>query len=271
MNTMQNLSYRVEPMNQLDEAKKDEDDWTGTTNTKERRKRQNRLNIRRFRRRKALEAKSTSKDQFVIWKPHSQSSSLTQNSLSIAKPLEQQLATTRQAPEAPDLIFPLPLDHLLTLIQYNVLRACMTNLSILNLLHTTPTECRNILSTPMFPAPSTIPPSLSPTPLQLSTSHPQWIDILPCPQMRNNAMLMFHEIDEDGFCRDLCGGLFEDCNDLEEKGILVWTDPWHASGWEITEGFAKKWGFLLKGCHEIVEASNKWRELRNEDRLILEV
>lgn len=84
-------------------------------------------------------------------------------------------------------------------------------------------------------------------------------------------MLTFHEIDEDDLCRDLCGGIFEDCNDLDEKGMLVWNDPWHASGWEITEGFAKKWGFLLKGCHEIFEASNKWRELRNEDRLIIEV
>lgn len=68
MNITQNLSFRVEPMNQLAEvdtnpfyhhldfknadcyskAKKDEDDWTGTTNAKERRKRQNRLNIRAF-------------------------------------------------------------------------------------------------------------------------------------------------------------------------------------------------------------------------------
>ncbi|KAF7896915.1 uncharacterized protein EAF01_009318 [Botrytis porri] len=270
MYTTQNLSFRVEPMNQLAEAKKDEDDWTGTTNAKERRKRQNRLNIRAFRRRKALEAKSTPKDQFVIWKPQSQPTS-AQNSAPTAKPLEQQLANINQASEVPDLTFPLPLDHLLTLIQYNVLRACLTNSSILNLPHTTSSECRNILSAPMFPAPSTIPPSLSPTPLQLSTPHPQRIDVLPCPKMRNNAMLTFHEVDEDDLCRDLCGGLFEDCNDLNEKGMLVWNDPWHASGWEVTEGFARKWGFLLKGCDEIVEASNKWRELRNEDRLIIEV
>ncbi|TGO61484.1 hypothetical protein BCON_0027g00730 [Botryotinia convoluta] len=199
MNTTQNLSFRVEPMNQLTEAKKDEDDWTGTTDAKERRKRQNRLNIRAFKkkcsrpsplqipwpfldkpflnpnflrvshnvadlaagRRKALEAKSTLKDQFVIRKPQSQLDTSAQNSASTAKPLEQQLANINQASEVPGLTFPLPLDHLLTLIQYNVLRACMTNSSILNLPHTTATECRNILSAPMFPAPSTIPPSLS--------------------------------------------------------------------------------------------------------------
>lgn len=68
MNITQNLSFRLESMNQLAEvgtipfyfhidfenadcnlkAKKDEDDWTGTTDAKERRKRQNRLNIRAF-------------------------------------------------------------------------------------------------------------------------------------------------------------------------------------------------------------------------------
>ncbi|KAF7939105.1 uncharacterized protein EAE97_007186 [Botrytis byssoidea] len=271
MNITQNPSFRVEPMYHLAEAKKDEDDWTGTTDAKERRKRQNRLNIRAFRRRKALEAKSSPKDQFIIWKPQSQPDTSAQNSAFKAKPLEQRLANINQSLEVSGLTFPLPLDHLLTLIQYNVLRACMTNSTILKLPHTTATECRSMLSAPMFPAPSTIPPSLSPTPLQLSTPHPQWIDVLPCPKMRNNAMLTFHEIDEDDLCRDLCGGIFEDCNDLDEKGMLVWNDPWHASGWEITEGFAKKWGFLLKGCHEIVEASNKWRGLRIEDRLIIEV
>ncbi|TEY79917.1 hypothetical protein BOTCAL_0040g00340 [Botryotinia calthae] len=271
MNTTQNFLFRVEPMVQLVEAKKDEDDWTGTTNAKERRKRQNRLNIRAFRKRKAFEAKSTPKDQFITWKPQPQSNTSAQNSVSTAKPLEKMLATTIIASGVPEVMFPLPLDHLLTLIHFNVLRACMTNLSILNLLHTTPTECYNMLNAPMFPSPSTIPPSLSPTPLQLSTSHPYWIDIIPCPKMRNNAMLTFHEIDERDLCRDLCGGLWEDCHDLDEKGMLVWNDPWHASGWEITEGFARKWGFLLKGCHELVEASNKWRKLRNEDRLIIEV
>lgn len=84
-------------------------------------------------------------------------------------------------------------------------------------------------------------------------------------------MLSFHLIDQDELCRDLVGGLFEGFNDVDEVGIVVWNDPWHLSGWEITEGFARKWGCLLKGCHEVVEAANKWRALRNEDRLIVEV
>jgi len=40
------------------------------------------------------------------------------------------------------LNFPLPSDqHLITLSQYNVLRATLTNMKIMSLLHTMPTEC----------------------------------------------------------------------------------------------------------------------------------
>ena len=84
-------------------------------------------------------------------------------------------------------------------------------------------------------------------------------------------MLSFGSIDEDELCRDMVGGLYEGYNNLEEAGILVWSDPWHVSGWVITEGFATKWGRLIKDCREIVDASNKWRELRYEDRLIVEI
>src|SRR6266498_5450005 len=38
-------------------------------------------------------------------------------------------------------IFPLPLDHLITLVQYNVLRATLTNMSIMSLLQCIPVEC----------------------------------------------------------------------------------------------------------------------------------
>jgi len=89
--------------------------------------------------------------------------------------------------------------------------------------------------------------------------------------MRDNMIMLTGKYDHDELCSDLVGGLFEGFNDLEMRGVLVWADPWHPSGWEVTEGFVKKWGFLLKGCRELVEATNKWRELRNEDKLIIEV
>jgi hypothetical protein len=69
----------------------------------------------------------------------------------------------------------------------------------------------------------------------------------------------------------MVGGLYEGFNDLELRGIMVWSDPWHPDGWEVTEGFARKWGFLLKGCGELIEASNRWRAMRHEDRLVVEI
>ncbi|RFU75830.1 hypothetical protein TARUN_6402 [Trichoderma arundinaceum] len=56
-----------------------------------------------------------------------------------------------------------------------------------------------------------------------------------------------------------------------ELGILSWSDPWDISGWEFTEKFVSKWGFLLQGCPDVVNAANSWRTLRGEDPLIVEV
>lgn len=56
-----------------------------------------------------------------------------------------------------------------------------------------------------------------------------------------------------------------------ELGILSWSDPWDISGWEFTEKFVTKWGFLLQGCPDVVSAANNWRTLRGEDPLIVEI
>ena len=55
----------------------------------------------------------------------------------------------------------------------------------------------------------------------------------------------------------------------EHKGVMVWGDPWEVRGWEMTEGFAKKWGFILRGCEEFVVASNQWRRKRGEKDLVV--
>jgi hypothetical protein len=77
----------------------------------------------------------------------------------------------------------------------------------------------------------------------------------------------------DDLCSDLVGGLYEgfDCPDIEKNGMLVWSDPWHPRGWELTEGFVKKWGFLIRGCREMIEATNTWRSERAEEPLVVEL
>lgn len=46
----------------------------------------------------------------------------------------------------------------------------------------------------------------------------------------------------------------------EQRGLLVWNDPWDVNGWKLTDGFVKRWGFLVEGCHEIYRSTNQWRD-----------
>jgi len=59
-------------------------------------------------------------------------------------------------------------------------------------------------------------------------------------------------------------------NDID-SGLIVWSNPWEPNGWELTEGFIRKWGFLIQGCTDLFESTNRWRDIRGEERLILEL
>jgi hypothetical protein len=77
--------------------------------------------------------------------------------------------------------------------------------------------------------------------------------------------------DEDALCTDICGGIYEGFDDCEQKGLLVWGDPWVVTNWEISPGFLRKWGVLVRVCVEMIDATNRWRESRGEDPLVFEV
>ncbi len=69
----------------------------------------------------------------------------------------------------------------------------------------------------------------------------------------------------------MLGGQSQGRNDIELTGLMIWGHPWETSGWEVTERFFEKWGFLFKGCREILIATNHWRELRGDEPLIWEL
>ncbi|KAB5523848.1 hypothetical protein GE09DRAFT_1257562 [Coniochaeta sp. 2T2.1] len=171
------------------------------------------------------------------------------------------------------ITFPLSPDHhLLTLMQFNVLRATMTNLAILSLLDTFPIECGSARALiDLLPVPDTVPPTFTPTELQRTVPHEFWIDAFPNAAMRDNLIRFRGMYDQDELCLDLCGGLYEGFDEIAIRGILVWGEPWLCDGWEVTEGFVRKWGFMLRGCHELVEATNRYRAARGEERLVIEV
>lgn len=121
----------------------------------------------------------------------------------------------------------------------------------------------------LFPAPLTVPESLMPTVLQRTVPHEEWIDLLPSPALRDNIIRLWGTFDIHEYMTDVAG---EGCDGTVEKtGMLVWADPWHVRGWELTEGFVKKWKRLLEGCSEMIEATNRWRALRGEEPLVVDV
>jgi Domain of unknown function (DUF3425) len=155
------------------------------------------------------------------------------------------------------------------------MRAAVTNMTILAI------DCHSDMcssfwsSLTPFSVPEILPDTLAPTPLQLATPHQRWIDLLPHPRMRDNAILSQDRFDPVDLEEDLFG---EVCNEkaglpcenaTEMRGMLVWTDPWRPEGWEVTEGFVRKWGFLLRGCDAIFSATNRWRASRGEMPLVL--
>ena len=171
------------------------------------------------------------------------------------------------------IIFPLSQDHhLITLVQYNVVRAMILNMSILSLLYCLSDKCSRAfgISATDTTSAENISNDLQPTLLQQSTPHPFWISAIPFPTMRDNLILLAGTYDSDDLCYDLGQALYEGFDDVDRRGFVVWGDPWLMSGWEVTEGFVGKWGFLLKGCPDVVEAANRWREVRGEERLVVE-
>lgn len=192
------------------------------------------------------------------------------------------------------LVFPLSADHrLITLVQYNVIRAVIFNMTLLSIQDRLPEGCMESLGvvppdndTPL----DMIPPDLQPTPFQNQVQKdsnvynhktkpnniqlPYWVHALPFPKFRDNLILLYsgsEACDFQDLAQDLGEGLYKGFHDAERRGFLVWGNPWSGHDWEVSDGFVKKWGFLLKGCWDVIKATNRWRELRGENRLVMEV
>ena len=168
---------------------------------------------------------------------------------------------------SPRVFCPLSRDHLLRLVEYNIFRAISTNLHIIGSKLEGP-FCRFGGNVPLFPVTHMVdlPGTLKPTPLQQSSKHDSWIDLLPSPRWRDNAIRLQDMFSQHDLCSDILGGLSGRQNKVH-AGTLVWSDPWDPNGWEISEGFSKKWGFLIEGCDDLFRSTNRWREIRGEEPL----
>jgi len=174
-------------------------------------------------------------------------------------------------------LYPISSDHLISLVYYNVYRALISNVHLLGL-------DLNLMYTDDYPSPflplsqsansniRRLPPSLQPTELQKTMAHhPQW-DVIPDPEIRDNILRYGEEnIDDLQMCLDLVGdGNYVGMDDLDTQqtnGLIVWSEPWDHEGWEVTEGFARRWPFLLRGAKNAQQATDTWRVKRGLEPL----
>ncbi|KAK3934274.1 hypothetical protein QBC46DRAFT_400251 [Diplogelasinospora grovesii] len=184
----------------------------------------------------------------------------------------------RQAYEDYSLSAPRP-SHLPVLIRLNVLNALACNAVSMGF----PPEglCRDEFISPYSeqgppnphsPVPRTsCPKTLLPTAAQRTISHHPWIDLFPFPRFRDNALhgVAAGVFDEDELCGDI---LDVNAPDTGAKAALItWGEPSDFRGWEASVEFLRKWGWLFRGCPELIEATNYWRAKRGEKTLDLRV
>ncbi|KAF3398276.1 hypothetical protein F1880_005606, partial [Penicillium rolfsii] len=157
------------------------------------------------------------------------------------------------------------IDHLLVLTKANVYRAFLHNITLLGLV--ADGICKLDIVSPFNqfgPArteTAIFPQSLHPTPCQSSLPHHPWLDFFPHPRVRDNLIRSQGGYDKNDFCLDILG--FWNPNALDNM-LLVWGEPHDPGSWEVTEGFIKKWGWVIQGCPDILRSTNKWRAQRGE-------
>lgn len=160
-------------------------------------------------------------------------------------------------------------DHRFTLVKLNVFRAFVRNMAALGYTREWMTDDSVSRFSVQGPhAVVAIPASLQPTVLQQEQPHHPWLDFLPFARLRDNLICHEDLIDGSQFCRDLMD--FWTMPD-EDNLMIVWGDPWNPMNWEITETFLGRWGWLVKGCPEIIWSTNFWRQVRGEKRLTWKV
>ncbi|KAF4993481.1 hypothetical protein FGRMN_6487 [Fusarium graminum] len=111
-----------------------------------------------------------------------------------------------------------------------------------------------------------LPEVLEPTKTQREVPHHPWLDIFPFPSFRDNIIQAVDAqvMDDCDLCKDIAQ---PNLDNVERPSLIVWGDASLPHSWEASPRFLRKWGWLLKGCPEMLEATNKWRQSRGEKLL----
>ena len=101
------------------------------------------------------------------------------------------------------------------------------------------------------------PAHLSPTALQQTVKHHPWLDLFPIPRMRDNILQGIQKGRLDA--GELCDEFVCDLVNLEAgsaASLIIWGDSWEMGKWEFNPEVFRKWGALLQGCGEVLQATN---------------
>jgi hypothetical protein len=275
------------------------DDWTGVTDRKERRKLQNRQNQRKWRKpsphlRPACTSHATSTPRINNKKyagerrkakrAPSPSRTVSSESLGTSSSAVHEYGELRCAHASPNALEYLrwfeataresyalgspKSEHLIGIQRLNVHRAISENIRAIGMTLEW-TNCDDSLSIFNLSPPGFtvdgIPLSLRPTEIQRTIPHHPWLDFFPFPKMRDCLITAAHLFDDNELCHDLMA--FWDTRNTGAT-LLVWGQSWDPRNWEVTEGFVRKWSWLLRDSPELWISTNYWRRRRGEKALV---
>jgi hypothetical protein len=129
-------------------------------------------------------------------------------------------------------LYPLSSDHLLSLIYYNVFRALVSNMRLLNL-------DLELMETDDYQSPfleldsgtcntdlDSLPPDFQPTLIQRTVPHHPRMDVFPDPVVRDNIILNQDKFEDYPFCMAVIGHDTWHENDPSQRaGMVVWAEP----------------------------------------------
>ncbi|KAL5366531.1 hypothetical protein BJX96DRAFT_38104 [Aspergillus floccosus] len=252
---------------------------------KERRRIQNRLNQRASRRKKAILSSKGPEASTKKWTIYVAPSQETATSPTTSNPTQgkNDAATVHfcyLSLETRQMILDLLHDRvnrgiitralssefLLPVTQWNIIRAMVTNATMMGL--TMALLAGDIISpfNACEPVTANLPPSLQPTYLQKSIIHHPWIDLCAVSSVRDALLRNLHLYSEDELCDDLFG---KSSDSTEPTGLLIWGEAWDPSGYEISKGMFRKWMWLWRECPEVIWSTNYWRLQRGEETLVI--
>ncbi|KAH8785580.1 hypothetical protein F5883DRAFT_535516 [Diaporthe sp. PMI_573] len=261
---------------QLPNLRSADEDWTGVTAQARRRRLQNRINQRT--RRQKLKKEEDKRLAVVEEPPRNASASpriLPARAYLLGRPENRELLA-QFAALAENYLGTPNLVHLEDTVRCNVFLALAHNIKLLGFDDRWLTYDAISPFSSFGPQPVStldVPANMRPTALQLAVEHHPWIDLMPCPRMRDNFLQFVHvhgedAVDEDDLCRDYVDAAGSERGTESGAAVIAWSDPWSPNGWEVTAGFVKKWGWLLHGCVELQAGTNAWRTRRGLPRLL---